>query len=58
MVVGVCALIKPIGVKTSILAKEFPFSILATVALLLMGLDVFFLAVEIRIYCPVMKDGY
>ena len=42
MVVGVCALIKPIGVKTSILAKEFPFSILATVALLLMGLDVFF----------------
>ena len=28
--------------KTSILAKEFPFSILATVALLLMGLDVFF----------------
>ena len=41
-VVGICALIKPIGVKTSILAKEFPFSILATVALLLMGLDVFF----------------
>ena len=32
-VVGICALIKPIGVKTSILA---------TVALLLMGLDVFF----------------
>lgn len=41
-VVGICALIKPISVKTSILAKEFPFSILATVALLLMGLDVFF----------------
>ena len=41
-VVGICALIKPIGVKTSILAKVFPFSILATVALLLMGLDVFF----------------
>ena len=41
-VVGICALIKPIGVKTSILAKEFPFSILATVALLLMGLDGFF----------------
>ena len=41
-VVGICALIKPIGVKTSILAKEFPISILATVALLLMGLDVFF----------------
>lgn len=48
-VVGVCALIKPIGVKTSILAKEFPFSILATVALLLMGLDVFFGAGDVNI---------
>ncbi len=40
-VTGVCAIIKPISVKTSILVKEVPFSILSTIVLLFMGADIF-----------------
>lgn len=40
LVIGVCALIKPMKVQGSLLRKEFPFSILASVVLLVFMLDV------------------
>lgn len=39
VVVGVCAAIKPMGITRSVLKREFPFSILITVVLLLLSLD-------------------
>lgn len=42
VVVGGCAMIKPLHVENSILKKDFPFSILVTVALFILGADVFF----------------
>lgn len=44
VVLGVCSLIKPIKVDKSILIKEYPMSLLAAAALLLMSADVFFKA--------------
>ncbi|MGL4373045.1 MAG: calcium/sodium antiporter [Turicibacter sp.] len=38
-VVGVAAIISPLIVKKSIVAKEFPFALLATVSLLILGFD-------------------
>lgn len=43
VVTGVCAAIRPMAITQSVMKKEFPFSIVITVALLLMCLDqVFF----------------
>lgn len=43
VVLGVCAVIRPLAVTQSVMKKEFPFSILITAALLVMCLDqVFF----------------
>lgn len=39
VVAGLCAAIKPINVNIDILKRDLPFSILAAVALLIMGLD-------------------
>lgn len=44
VVLGVCSVIKPIHVDKSILIKEYPMSILAAAALLLLSADVFFRA--------------
>lgn len=41
VVVGICALIKPFEVEHAILKQDFPFSIIITIALLLLGADVF-----------------
>ncbi len=38
-VVGICAIIKPISIKKEIIAKEYPFSILATAVLLVLACD-------------------
>ena len=42
VVVGVAALIKPLQVQKSIIAKEFPFALLGTFVLLVLGHDVIF----------------
>ena len=39
VVLGCCALVKPVAVKWSLLKKEFPFSILITIILLLVDSD-------------------
>lgn len=39
-VVGICAMIKPIQIEKSIIAKEYPFALLATAALLVLSCDV------------------
>lgn len=39
VVVGICAVIKPMGITLSVLKREFPFSIVITVVLLLLSLD-------------------
>ncbi|MFV0502510.1 MAG: calcium/sodium antiporter [Lachnospirales bacterium] len=41
IVIGVCAVYKPIKVKTELLKKELPFSLLATFVLLVMLADVY-----------------
>lgn len=41
MVLGCCSLIRPMPVDRSVLMKEYPLSILAAAALLLMSMDVF-----------------
>lgn len=38
-VIGICAVIKPIQIEKSIIAKEYPFSMLATAALVVMSVD-------------------
>lgn len=38
-VVGVCAVIKPMKVQSSLLRREFPFSIIASIALLILAVD-------------------
>lgn len=40
MVLGCCALIRPMAVDRSVIVKEYPLSVLAAVALLFMSLDV------------------
>lgn len=40
VVIGVCAIIKPMKVQSSLLKKEFPFSILSAIVLLMLMLDV------------------
>ena len=42
MVVGVAAIIKPLKVQTSIIAKDFPFAILSAVVILVLGNDLIF----------------
>ena len=42
MVVGVAAIIKPLKVQTSIIAKDFPFAILSAIVILVLGNDLFF----------------
>lgn len=44
VVLGLCSVIKPIHVDKSILIKDYPLSMLAAVALLLLSADVFFKA--------------
>ena len=39
VVLGCCALVKPVAAKWSLLKKEFPFSILITIILLLVDSD-------------------
>ena len=39
VVTGVCAVIRPMAITQSVMKKEFPFSIVITIALLLMCLD-------------------
>lgn len=40
-VIGICAMIKPINIQRSVIVKEYPFAILATVAALVLGADIF-----------------
>lgn len=40
-VVGICAVIKPIKIEKQIIVKEYPFSILATLVLVVLSCDVF-----------------
>ncbi len=42
MVVGIASIIKPLNVQKSIIAKEFPFALLAAFVLLVLGNDVIF----------------
>ena len=41
-VVGICAIIKPINIERQIIVKEYPFSIVATLALVILSCDMFF----------------